>query len=224
MASKEIYCIVESAVESDPTRRQFFRSGASSIRSWPAWFMTCRCCPENGIPMQVRTPAGDQPGDRDQIEAVLGHGLPASWEIPRQGIARIRRCLWPGRSGVGRGRRHGFRRRVVRFRSLVEAAIACRNCSTKSGYSSLLFRVEDDGGREATADRAAVFADHLKRRFNNPKVDAMTEKEYYAKLSENNQVFLFGSILVAVVMALGGHFGVDEHDVAAVARGSRTSA
>ena len=74
----------------------------------------------------------------------------------------------------------------------------------KVGYSSLLLRVEDDGGREATADRAAVFADHLKRRFNNPKVNAMTETEYYAKLSENNQMFLFGSILVAVVMALGG--------------------
>jgi ABC-type antimicrobial peptide transport system permease subunit len=46
----------------------------------------------------------------------------------------------------------------------------------------------------------------------------MTEKEYYAKLSENNQVFLFGSILVAVVMALGGVFGVMNTMFAAVAQ------
>src|SRR5206468_7175138 len=88
----------------------------------------------------------------------------------------------------------------------------------KNGYSSLLVRVEDDGGREAAAARAGMFATHLKERFSNPKVNAQTEIEYYAKLSENNRIFLYGTMIVAVVMALGGIFGVMNTMFAAVAQ------
>src|SRR5205807_3200156 len=74
------------------------------------------------------------------------------------------------------------------------------------------------GGREAAAARAGVFATHLKERFSNPKVNAQTEIEYYAKLSENNRIFLYGTMIVAVVMALGGIFGVMNTMFAAVAQ------
>ena len=68
-----------------------------------------------------------------------------------------------------------------------------------------------------TAERAKAFAAHLRDRFSNPKVNAQTETEYFAKLSENNKIFLYVALAVAVVMSLGGIFGVMNTMFAAVA-------
>jgi putative ABC transport system permease protein len=219
MASKETYCIVNRPVENDPTRRQFVQVRgiidpvmAGMVHEIPLaageWFS------EAG----VRTPAGARPGDRDQIEAVLGSGI-----ARELGKLQGREALALGDT-FGLGDREWVVVGVMKsdgtsFASEVWAKHdRVSKLFNKVGYTSLLLRVEDDDGPEATAERATAFADHLKRRFNNPKVNAVTEKEYYAKLSENNQVFLFGSIVVAVVMALGGIFGVMNTMFAAVAQ------
>src|SRR5437867_869319 len=88
----------------------------------------------------------------------------------------------------------------------------------RKGYTSLVVRVEDDGTGEETAERARLFADHLKRRFSNPKVNAFTETEYFARLSQGNTVFLVFTLAVAIVMAIGGIFGVMNTMFAAVAQ------
>jgi hypothetical protein len=218
MASRETYCVVNRAVENEPNRRQFVQvrgvldpAMAGAVHGLPLlsgdWFS------EAG----VRTPAGARPGDRDQIEAALGAGV-----ARELGKRRGRETL-----AVGDTFEMGDREWVVAgimksdgtsFGSEVWAKHdRVSKMFNKSGYSSLVVRVEDAGTPEETAERASLFADHLKRRFSNPKVNAATEAEYYAKLSENNRIFLFGAVGVAAVMALGGIFGVMNTMFAAVA-------
>jgi putative ABC transport system permease protein len=219
MATRETYCIVNRPVENDPTRRQFVQvrgiidpvmAGAVHDLTllWGDWFS------EAG----VRTPAGAQPGVRDQIEAVLGAGV-----ARELGKKQNKNTLVIGDT-FGLGDREWVVVGIMNsdgtsFGSEVWAKHdRVSKMFNKTGYSSLLVRVEDQGGPEAAAERASLFADHLKRRFSNPKVNALIESEYYAKLSENNRVFLYGSVLVAVVMALGGIFGVMNTMFAAVAQ------
>ncbi|HEY1375559.1 MAG TPA: ABC transporter permease [Gemmataceae bacterium] len=219
MASREIYCIVNRPIEGDPNRRQFVQvrgvldpEMAGAVHGLPLaageWFS------EAG----VRTPAGAEPGVRDQIEAVLGAGV-----ARELGKLRGKPSLALGDT-FGLGDREWVVVGIVQsdgtsFGSEVWAKHdRVSKMFNKSGYSSLLVRVEDDGGPAAAAERAALFADHLKRRFSNPKVNALTEREYYAKLSENNRIFLFGAVGVAAVMALGGIFGVMNTMFAAVAQ------
>jgi ABC-type antimicrobial peptide transport system permease subunit len=59
---------------------------------------------------------------------------------------------------------------------------------------------------------------HLRTRFTNPKVSAQTEMEYFNKQSETNKQFLFAIIFVAVIMAVGGIFGVMNTMFAAIAQ------
>lgn len=219
MASKEIYCVVNRPIENEPGKRQFVQvrglmdplmAGAVHELSLLSgeWFS------EAG----VRTPAGARPGDRDQIEAVVGPGV-----ARELGKKQKKESLVVGDT-FGLGDREWVIVGILNsegtsFGSEVWAKHdRVSKMFNKSGYSSLLLRIEDAGSREATAERAAQFADHLKRRFTNPKVNAMTEIEYFAKLSENNKIFLYVTVIVATVMALGGIFGVMNTMFAAVAQ------
>jgi ABC-type lipoprotein release transport system permease subunit len=219
MASRETYCVVNRAVDNEPNRRQFVQvrgvvdpSMAGAVHGLSLlsgdWFSDAG----------VRTPDGARPGDRDQIEAVLGAGV-ARELGKKRGVESL---------AVGDTFEMGDREWVVvgvmksdgtSFGSEVWAKHdRVSKMFNKAGYSSLLVRVEDAGNPEETGERARLFADHLKRRFSNPKVNAATEAEYYAKLSENNRIFLYGAVLVAAVMALGGIFGVMNTMFAAVAQ------
>jgi putative ABC transport system permease protein len=219
MATKETYCIVNRPVDNDPTRRQFVQVRgvidpvmAGAVHEMPLlsgeWFS------EAG----VRTPAGAKPGERDQIEGVLGAGV-----ARELGKKQNKESLALGDT-FGLGDREWVVVGIMKsdgtsFGSEVWAKHdRVSKMFNKVGYTSMLMRVEDDGGREVAAERAALFADHLKRRFSNPKVNALTETEYYAKLTENNKIFLYGAVLVAIVMALGGIFGVMNTMYAAVAQ------
>jgi hypothetical protein len=219
MASRETYCIVNRPVENDPNRRQFVQvrgvvdpAMAGLVHELPLlsgeWFSAAG----------VRTPTGARPGDRDQIEAVLGAGV-----ARELGTLQNKPTLVPGDT-FGLGDREWVVAGVLKsdgtsFDSEVWAKHdRVSKMFNKTGYSSLLVRVRDDGGRDLTAERARQFAAHLRDRFSNPKVNAVTEVEYYAKLSENNKVFLWGSAIVAFVMALGGVFGVMNTMFAAVAQ------
>ncbi len=219
MATRETYCIVNRPIENDPTRRQFVqvRGVIDPVMAGAVHDLTL-LSGEWFSEAGVRTPTGAQPGDRDQIEAVLGAGV-----ARELGKKQNKDSLALGDT-FGLGDREWVVVGILKsdgtsFGSEVWAKHdRVSKMFNKSGYTSLLLRVQDDGGREVTAERAAMFADHLKRRFSNPKVNALTETEYYAKLSENNKIFLYGSVLVAVVMALGGIFGVMNTMFAAVAQ------
>ncbi|HWA97582.1 MAG TPA: FtsX-like permease family protein [Pirellulales bacterium] len=68
------------------------------------------------------------------------------------------------------------------------------------------------------ADAAKQLAKDLTKRFKKSAVQAQTELEYFAKLSETSRQFLVAIVFVAVVMAVGGAFGVMNTMFAAIAQ------
>lgn len=220
LASREVYCIINRPIETDSTRRQFVQvrgivdaeiaaevHGLSLLDG--QWFSGAG----------VRTPPGLQPGtDQDQIEAVLGAGV--ARELGRK---RGLPTLWVGdtftlgdRTWVIAGI---LQTEGTTFGSEVWAKHErVSKMFNKLGYTSLVMRVEDDGSRDEVAERARLMATHLRVNFSNPKVNAQTELEYFSKQSENNKTFLYFTLVIAIVMSLGGVFGVMNTMFAAVAQ------
>ncbi len=59
-----------------------------------------------------------------------------------------------------------------------------------------------------SAEAAAKLRDFLKQNYNKANIAPQVEKEYYASLSETNQQFFVAIVIVTLVMAAGGIFGV----------------
>lgn len=169
-------------------------------------------------PAGVLTPADAKPGERDQIEAVLGAGVAREF-----GKTAGKPTLKVGDSfeladrtwvvvGLMNSDGTTFGSEVWAKQNLVAKLF------NKNGYNSMVARVADDGPRSAVAERAANMAYHLSSRFTNPKVNAQTETEYFNKQSETNKQFLYAIIGVAAFMALGGIFGVMNTMFASIAQ------
>ena len=73
----------------------------------------------------------------------------------------------------------------------------------KSNYSTLVLRTEQD-----TRDASIALAYHLQKRYTQQKLKAFSEPDYYAELTKTNNDFLVVIVGVAVVMAIGGIFGM----------------
>lgn len=83
----------------------------------------------------------------------------------------------------------------------------------KQQYTTIVARVSDDSELGAK-----IFAKHLADNFSNPKVRAVDEKRYYEDLSKSNDQMLTSVIFIAVIMAIGGVFGVMNTMFAAIAQ------
>jgi hypothetical protein len=70
-------------------------------------------------------------------------------------------------------------------------------------FTTLVLRVADDG-----ADTARALAWYLNEGYTQAKLKAFAEPDYYAELTKTNEQFLTAIVLVAVIMAVGGVFGV----------------
>jgi putative ABC transport system permease protein len=81
----------------------------------------------------------------------------------------------------------------------------------EQAYSTIVLRTAD-------AEAAQKLATYLSKDYKKAAVSAQTELEYFVKLSETNQQFLFASVFVAVVMAIGGVFGVMNTMFAAISQ------
>jgi cell division protein FtsX len=79
----------------------------------------------------------------------------------------------------------------------------------KDNYTTVVLRTKD-------AQSAAKVAHDLSHQ--TPPLGAKTELEYYAKLAETNKQFLVAIIFVAVIMAVGGIFGVMNTMFAAISQ------
>jgi ABC-type lipoprotein release transport system permease subunit len=219
LVSRETYCIVNRPMESNPLRRQFVQVRgivdpllSSQVHELP--LLAGRWFTEAG----VQTPAGAAAGAADQIEAVIGTGLARTL-----GEAQQRPPLVVGDTftlgdrtwvvvGIMNAEGTSFGSELWAKQAIVGKMF------NKNNYTTDVLRIEDDGPRELVIQRAQIFAHHLGNRFNNPRVAAQTELDYYAKQSESNSVFLFGALAVAAVMAVGGIFGVMNTMFAAVAQ------
>ena len=73
----------------------------------------------------------------------------------------------------------------------------------KQSYTTLVMRAEPD-----TKAAAQALAHHLNTRYTQQKLKTFAEPDYYAELTKTNNTFLFGVVVVAVVMAIGGVFGM----------------
>jgi ABC-type lipoprotein release transport system permease subunit len=70
-------------------------------------------------------------------------------------------------------------------------------------YTTLVLRVADDSN-----DSARAMAYHLNDEYTEAKLKAFAEPDYYKELTKTNEQFLTAIVLMAVIMAVGGIFGV----------------
>ena len=73
----------------------------------------------------------------------------------------------------------------------------------KEKYTTLVMRTEQD-----TRQASRAMAWHLNKRYTQQKLKAFAEPDYYAELTKTNNFFLTAVVIVAVVMAIGGVFGM----------------
>jgi hypothetical protein len=81
----------------------------------------------------------------------------------------------------------------------------------KENYTTLVMRTA--GGTDARA-----LAEDLTANFKKTAVYAQTETDYYEKLNTTNKQFSFSIMIVAVIMAIGGVFGVMNTMFAAISQ------
>jgi putative ABC transport system permease protein len=73
----------------------------------------------------------------------------------------------------------------------------------KEKYTTLVMRTEDD-----TREASRLYANYLTKKYTQQKLKAFSEPDYYAELTKTNNTFLAAIIVVCVVMAIGGVFGM----------------
>ena len=83
----------------------------------------------------------------------------------------------------------------------------------KQQYTTVVLRIADDSEESARA-----MARHLSLNYKNPRLRAVDEKRYFEDLGKSNDQMLSSVIMVAIVMAIGGVFGVMNTMFAAIAQ------
>jgi putative ABC transport system permease protein len=83
----------------------------------------------------------------------------------------------------------------------------------KTQYTTVVLRVNDD-----SEESARIFAKNLSANFKNPRIRAVDEKKYFEDLGKSNDQMLTSVIIVAIIMAIGGVFGVMNTMFAAIAQ------
>jgi ABC-type antimicrobial peptide transport system permease subunit len=73
----------------------------------------------------------------------------------------------------------------------------------KTNPTTLVLRTADDSEAAARA-----VADHLNKQYTQAKLKAFAEPDYYKEMTKTNETFLQWIVFLALVMAVGGIFGV----------------
>lgn len=156
---------------------------------------------------------------RTAIEAVLGEGL--AIELAKDRPARLRASSGARRLEVGDTFELGQRTWVVvgimasegsTFNSEIWASRALvATTFGKNTYTTLVVRLSD-------AESARQFKQYLLREHRGAAVSPQIESEYYASLSETSRQFLYAITFLAVVMSVGGIFGVMNTMYAAISQ------
>jgi hypothetical protein len=212
LASKEIYFVVNQPIPTKPgdtPRRRFLQVRAMenpyaaaavhniSLYDGGKWF----------------TRAGVQPGanGKEAIQCVLGEGaagvLGADVGKPR---------LEPGDTfvlgdldwvvvGVMKAEGTTFGSEVW----VQNIDLVTRTFGKKGNYTTLVLRVDaDPADKDGALAAAKAMAYHLQYRYPVQKLKAFAEPDYYQELTKTNDQFLTWIVMVAVIMAIGGVFGV----------------
>jgi putative ABC transport system permease protein len=154
--------------------------------------------------------AGAKPG-MQAIQAVLGQGM-----AQQLGQDRGKSTLEVGDlfdlgprkwivSGIMQSAGSAFGSEVWAKRSIVGPLFG------KESYSTIVLR-------SASPDEAKELSRFLNDDYEQANLFAQPETAYYAKLSETNRQFTYAIVLVTVLMAIGGVFGVMNTMFAAIAQ------
>jgi putative ABC transport system permease protein len=199
LASKQTYYVINMPVpNSNPPRRRFVQlrtledaaitERVHNVRLYPGgrWFS------ESGV------------DDQSRIECVLGEGVATTLGADL-GKARLQvgdtfsmgEMDWIV-TGImqSEGTTFGSEVWARRFNRITKPF-------GKENYTTLVLRAEPD-----TKEASEILAYHLSNRYTQQKLKAFSEPEYYAALTKTNNTFLVAVVIVAVVMAIGGVFGM----------------
>ena len=199
LASKQTYYVINMPVpNSDPPRRRFVQlrtmddaaiaERVHNVRLYTGgrWFS------ESGVDNQSR------------IECVLGEGVAATLGRD-QGKTRLQvgdsfqmgEMDWVV-TGImqSEGTTFGSEIWARRFNRITKPF-------GKENYTTLVLRTDPD--RKSASE---ILAYHLSNRYTQQKLKAFSEPDYYAALTKTNNTFLIAVVVVAVVMAIGGVFGM----------------
>jgi ABC-type lipoprotein release transport system permease subunit len=212
MGSRETYCVVNQIVPNSNNRRRFVQlriivdgEVSSAVHNLElldrkqSWFTTV------GV------------DDQSRVQCVLGQGVAATL-----GGDQGKKSLEPGDTFeladlewvvVGVMKTEG---------TTFGSEVWCSNINKvttalgKKSYTSYVLRVNDE-----SEDSARAMAYHIRNRYQTQKLKAVPEKEYFADLNKNNQQTLYSVIVVAIVMAIGGIFGIMNTMYSAIAQRTR---
>ena len=81
----------------------------------------------------------------------------------------------------------------------------------KETYTTVIVRAEDP-------ERARQLKDFYANHYKTAAIQAQVETDYFASLGESNKQFLAGIVVVTVIMAVGGVFGVMNTMFAAISQ------
>lgn len=212
MSSRETYCVVNQVIPGSNNRRRFVQlrivvdveisaavHNLELIDKSHQWFS------DVGV---------DQSG---RIQCVLGQGVAAT-----MGEDVGKKCLEPGDTFQLADLTWVVMGIMKTEGTTYGSEIWCSNVNTvtsalgKKSYTTFVVRVSDESEASARA-----FAYHVRNRYQTTKLKAVPEKEYFADLNRNNQQTLYSVIVVSVVMAIGGVFGVMNTMFAAIAQRTR---
>lgn len=227
MCSREAYLVVNQPIPNAPPgrpKRRFLqlrgiddpeisaRIHSLSLYDGGQWFS----------PAGVRPLSGSAGGDdtAPAIEVVLGEGIarelsrdrptesaPAARNGQRLEVGDV--FSLGGRNwlvaGVMKSAGSTFDSEVWAKRSIIGPMFG------KETYTSLVLRATD-------GPAAARLKDYLNLEYKKAAVQSLLEEEYFASLSQTNRQFLVAVIFVAVVMAVGGVFGVMNTMFAAISQ------
>jgi ABC-type antimicrobial peptide transport system permease subunit len=214
MCSKEVYIVVNQPVparEGEPQRRRFMQVRGIEDPEVAGWVHGLELLPES----KWFSDAGVQevPGSakRQAIQAVLGEGaareLGRDQQKPRLDVGDVF-TVGPREwivVGIMQSAGSTFGSEIWAKRQIVGPMFG------KENYTSIALRSSD-------AKAAKTLADYLTSNYKKAALKAQPETEYYSKLSDTNQQFLVAIIFVAVIMAVGGMFGVMNTMFAAISQ------
>jgi len=227
MCSREAYLVVNQPIPDAPPgrpKRRFLqlrgiddpeisaRIHGLSLYDGGQWFSTAG----------VRQLPGDSAdaGAAPAIEVVLGEGIARELSRDRRAeampAARHGQRLDVGEvfalgnrkwlvAGVMKSAGSTFDSEVWAKRSIIGPMFG------KETYTSLVLQAGDGAA-------AARLKDFLNLEYKKAAVQSLLEEEYFASLSQTNRQFLVAVIFVAVVMAIGGVFGVMNTMFAAISQ------
>jgi ABC-type antimicrobial peptide transport system permease subunit len=216
LASKEIYFVVSQPVpvkEGEKARRRLLNMRAIQDASVAAAVHNIRLYPGGEWFTQVGVrelstgevdPTG-KPRKKAYVECVLGEGAAGTLGVDigkeRLGtgdVFQLGDLDWVV-TGVMKAEGTTFGSEIW----VQNMDVVTKTFGKKGTYTTMVVRTDRD-----TPEAARALAYHLQNRYTVAKFKAMAEPDYYAELTKTNDQFLINIVMVAVVMAVGGVFGV----------------